>query len=715
MFWLSVIDKLENRGVDSSAIFRMFAFIDSFEPPIELPVVLNSFRRTIPHIQKLIDYYPTCSASTDCEQWYKICSAILSSRDFDDLLLRTVRDGKMPLIGYYSISPVYVALWQRPESDDCKDSYFKLLAHLLIIVRILRDRIECKLGHDIEEYRKGIPGAIGRALLDARNLTIDYNLPLLKSLPDDLCIPPDELLAFLDPLPHCEHIVTLIREMLKLGRRPHQRKQLVQPDNDIHSYKNNPAEFIRVSTNIDPEQNSAFQATVLQTPFVNSERAKEIEKVGCTPNEDLSQTEIVTSSIGGEQHTKPRSTHQKLKNKRKAKAQLAMLNQRLTSRWEVLSQYEVSSCLSAIADIIEHREQSAYLPRDAHSLEIAAFLTTLFWLGQRIEDVVEFRLYTHKPGPRDNKPGFVAISGSPGYWWIKPATPLRIRLPDEKQLRQAHKTASCLSLNSSVGVEQIISEYVVKEHRNHSRYLFSKKIEIYQLMIGRFVSVVNSRHATRLTLNRISDCMFNAIEQHPDADLTAAMYIVGREHFLGRNPSYYTAITASKLQSIYQNVCKTIRDRHFIEKPRERQVKINSEFNPQLNNCSEYIGSPFCPTSATVRALVAALKGSLTKAASSPAGIMKLLRLHNSMTRYTAFMIAFGTGFRAIRDPFLSAAEIDWKTGFAVLSDKDNEDGYNSRLIWIPPDCLQQLLLFKEHQKNLLSVFPYLYQISSLG
>lgn len=78
------------------------------------------------------------------------------------------------------------------------------------------------------------------------------------------------------------------------------------------------------------------------------------------------------------------------------------------------------------------------------------------------------------------------------------------------------------------------------------------------------------------------------------------------------------------------------------------------------------------------------------------------MRLHNNVTRYTAFLIAFSTGFRAIRDPFLSAAEIDWQSGFAVLSDKDNEDGYNSRLIWLPPVCLQQLQLFREHQQNAL-------------
>ena len=221
-------------------------------------------------------------------------------------------------------------------------------------------------------------------------------------------------------------------------------------------------------------------------------------------------------------------------------------------------------------------------------------------------------------------------------------------------------------------------------------------------MISKFISLVNSRHATRLTANRISDYLFDAVERHPGADLTTAMYIVGREHFLGRNPSYYSAIPKQKLQSIYQEVCKSIQDCHFIERPREGQIRINSELATRLQRGSEYIGSPFCPKSETVQGLVVALKESLAKATGAPTSILKLLRMHNSMTRYTAFMIAYGTGFRAVRDPFLSAAAVDWKSGFAAISDKDNEDGYNSRLIWIPPDCLQQLKLFKEHQQNLL-------------
>ena len=704
MFWKTTINVLMNRGVDSDALGTMLSFVDAFEPPIELQTVLSGFSKTLPYISTLIPHYPTNDASLYHEEWKKICQKILTAPEFTEPLENTRKAGKQPLRGHYDDSPIYVALWYRPKELDLHSAYYHLLAHILIITRILRDR------ESEQEYRKlpiderdDYKTSITSALLAVRNLGNDENKLVLRSLAD-LQVPPEQLLSKIREIPALEKVCVIIKFLLKLRKQPHRQKrdQQKEPELALVPHLDLPANTTETTSNLDPDQTGAFCASLMQLPQLTTERAKEIERDGCSSNEEISAVEIIVPRVRSTNNKHPRSSGQKAQEKRKVKTKLSMLNQRLTSRWEILSLYEVSSCLSAIADIIVNKDKSVYLPKDIHPIELAALLTTLFWLGQRVEDAIKFSLYTHPPDKEDKEPGFAAIAGSQGYWWMKPATPLRLRLPDEKQQSQACHTVSHFSLCSSIGIEQIISDYIAQEHKNRSRYLFSKKLEIYQVMISKFTSLVNSRHATRLTANRISDYLFDVIERHPGADLTAAMYIIGREHFLGRNPSYYTAITTSKLQSIYQNVCKDIRDCHFKERPREGQIKIDVAFNLQQEKCSDFIGSPFCPTPATVQGLVVTLKESLSKATAAPSGILKLLRLHNSMTRYTAFMIAYGTGFRAVRDPFLSAAEIDWKTGFAVLSDKDNEDGYNSRLIWIPPDCLQQLMLFKEHQKNLL-------------
>jgi len=165
-------------------------------------------------------------------------------------------------------------------------------------------------------------------------------------------------------------------------------------------------------------------------------------------------------------------------------------------------------------------------------------------------------------------------------------------------------------------------------------------------------------------------------------------------------------LSIEHLQNLFGDVCRGIRDRHLSETPRENQKKIDVPFIRQIDpEQPTHVGSPFRPTQETVANLAKKLKSSLVEVDKSGSSVWKLMRLHNNMSRYTAFLVAFSTGFRAIRDPFLSAAEIDWVTGFAVLSDKDNEDKYNSRLIWLPPQCLLQLKYFREHQLNTMYRF----------
>ena len=149
--------------------------------------------------------------------------------------------------------------------------------------------------------------------------------------------------------------------------------------------------------------------------------------------------------------------------------------------------------------------------------------------------------------------------------------------------------------------------------------------------------------------------------------------------------------------------------KHYKEQLHENDFRGEKSLAPILPELkAKYIGSPYKPMCSAVQNLVTELKTKLIDATQAETSVLKLMRLHNNMTRYTSFLIAFSTGFRAIRDPFLSSAEIDWNSGFAALSDKDNEDGYNTRLIWLPQVCLDQLRFFREHQHSALFRFNIL-------
>ena len=712
--WEKIGDHLDTKGFDKDDFQTLMKFIDAIDHPIELPRVLENLLQIIPALASLSKLYSGFDLGIHLREWQAICLELKSAHAIQKMLIVPKKRGKMPLRGYYDKNPVYVAIWQRPGSPSDQRTYFQLLAHALIAVAILRERTDRQKNHGVLEQELDHFN-INSALLAVRNLSVPENLFILEALPD-LTVGPETLLGIFEK--SCDDLAplkVLLKYLLHIRRPPHRqehgslqpREQLIKPNPRNHL----PARMSEIHSNHDPEQEEAANTfDLLQLPAVEEKKARDIESLGCSPTEISSGVEIISPRMKEADYKQVKSPGQKVGNKRRIKTQLAMLNQRLTSRWEVLSLYEVSVCLTAIADLIVQKEKSKYLPDNTSSRELSALLSTLFWFGQRPEKVIKLKIYTYAPSTDDTDPGFVTITEQDCYWWTKPAVPERKKLPDEVQQSQAYITVSNFALFSGIGIEPITSAYNVNSHRRRSTKLFPKDLTVYKKMLSDFFSYVNSHHATRLTANRVSDYLFDVISRQEGADLATAMFIIGREHFLGRNPSYYTSIPVTHLQALYKKVCGEVRQRHFSERPRDNQRPIDNDLpeHGEKKDQASHVGSPFRPTQQTVSNLVSELQTSLDKAEKSGLSALKLMRLHNNMSRYTAFLIAYSTGFRAIRDPFLSSAEIDWDSGFAVLSDKDNEDSYNSRLIWLPPVCLQQLRLFRQHQQNALYRFNVL-------
>lgn len=74
-----------------------------------------------------------------------------------------------------------------------------------------------------------------------------------------------------------------------------------------------------------------------------------------------------------------------------------------------------------------------------------------------------------------------------------------------------------------------------------------------------------------------------------------------------------------------------------------------------------------------------------------------LVKFHNRMAIYTSAMLGFATGYRAILDPFPKGSSLDRESGFLVINDKDYEDLYHSRIVWLPPDCIKQIDNYHAH------------------
>jgi len=456
-FWKEIGNYLESKGHDQESLRKLLAFIDAIESPIELLRILPNLPKLFSCIDNLLGHYPELSTGIDPDIWKTICSTIAAHPDLAEMVSPFQKKGKMPLHGYYGTNPAYVAVWQRPSAPTDQRTYFFLIAHILLAITILKERVD--------EQKVPVPdfhGNRGAALLAVRNLASDENLTILESLPD-LNVPPEKLLEILNKSDeHLSPLRVIFKYLLELRQPPHRQEGEVsrtprkreQIDPRIHL----PAELSTLENNLDPGQSST-SVDLFHLPSHGEHERKESEKIGCAPSESCSGVEIVSPRDVDPEAKQVRSPSQKAVASRTIKTQLAMLNQRLVSRWEVLSLYEVSSFLTAVADLIIHGNRSTYLPKNADPIELAALATSIFWLGQRIDRIAGLKLYIHAESKNSTAPGFVSITGH-GYWWIKPAVPQRSLLPDDVQRLQAHEVDDNFPLTSGINIEQIIGRYV---------------------------------------------------------------------------------------------------------------------------------------------------------------------------------------------------------------------------------------------------------------
>jgi len=712
IFWDLIESHINTKAISPTALCSFREFIEAPEPPTELRRVLANFHFLFARLISIVPYYDLHLAKEISPEWKTVCKEILDHPDCDSLLSRLHKSGKKPLTGIYNTNKVYVAIWTRPTDTLNCESYFSLLAHILLAVSTLRKWMEEQRQNEelTDEDRDDYNDRIKRVFLSIRNLADAKNSYVLKALPSLVTTPQEILEIIQDGGEQLSEIVPLFRFLLKI-RRPVHRHPVESPGPRIRvvaPYLKYPAIIVGMGTNLDPEQEPFVPLIeVLSTPMFSQKESDEIESFGCDPAESVSGAEIAHSSEILKEVLTPQ---QKAGRARQVKNQLSMRNQLLPYRWETLSLHEISSFLEAVSDLMDKGDISSFSPANGNAIELGALLTTIFWLGQRIERAVKLKCYQGDFSSKETEPGFVVAGDEScsSYWWIVPATRFRKYFPDEHQVTKTCPVDNAYPIVSGIGIEQNIDTYVSNFRKGESEYLFNHEVVYYEAAVEEFLNQVKKHFGTqsRLTVNRISDYLFDNISHRDRSDLTTAMYLTGRHHFLGINPSSYTATKISILQKTYRNVCTDILSRHSKERPNEG---IKTTLQPTtLPEIKKFVGSPFVPTQDTVKTMASHLRDRLKILSSTKPSVLRLMRIHNTMTLYTAYLIGFCTGFRAVRDPFLSAAEIDWQSGFAILSDKDNEDCYNSRLIWIPPVCLKQLRLFQDHLQNTLYRFSNL-------
>lgn len=700
--WKTLAEILEAQGIKQECVYSLLECIDAPDKLIAFRKIAENLHKVLgllEHIVQKDKYVPETVKDKVkyIDDWREICAAIVAEpepcvRKIPDFDRQPTKPDNAPLVNNFRSHGLYVTLWYSASAEELEVIFNQLLAQVVYAFLLLRQR---EYEGEIFESNKY------DSLRSARNLLKNLNSNFLAQYPSTI----DSLPVYLNRLrkitdnPWVQFHIVLFHYATK-GREGITR--------DRERYSRPAVEMNLPIPNRDPEQIAGTPSTrILQMPALDKNEERELLESGCCAEEGRAAVELMSHSYPGRQPMDGRTPSQHLRRMRSRAAQIACHNQLLPYRWENLSLHDVAHYIAAISDVYHGSDNALLQPDRMPALELAAFLSAIFWICCPLKKIRHLKLYSVNQMQTATGNGFVYRAESNGHWMIKPAKPTSSQPLTDEQRYHAIPVQEILPLESGLHIEKIIKQYIEEVRGlpgSTPRILFDKSGLIYYRALSAFIAAVNQRHNCRLTPGRLSDHMLDALAHHPGSDLVSASLITGRYHYLAVNPLHYTALPVSYLQKIYRGVCGTIAQQTLKELGPNRNSSLllsHGTSIESLHATDPHVGSHYRPGRQVVKNLIDKMQSSLDTAKQKSWGLEKVLRLHNNLTLYTSLMFGFATGFRAVREPFFIDSHIDRHTGLALISDKDNGDFYNARIVWLPPHCIDQYDLYQSHIESL--------------
>lgn len=652
--------------------------------------VTAQFLKLVPFLEKIshLEAISEFICDKDLEVCKMVAISIQGKRAEIERLVPTAasQNEKVPYKGLHTHFPLYSCLGKSFLDHENSQKYLILQAYLVYSTSILRRRKDqSSYLHKSKEYKS----IIYESSLLVRKLLAKHKHDSRANLPEYLPILSGEYYGMIERSGELLEPIRKLLEYVFSGKRA-----------PTYVKSGEKKEFRTVSHTIndalDPELSKYAEKVDLYQPIASAVRKK------MNPQESTRGFEFLQiSNRNNPMEGLPPEQHKF--RKQYYLSSIAMHNQRLPHRWEMLNLYEVSLFLEVVEQlsngICPYYKQSRYIGQ----LELGAVAATIFLRSLPVENIGTINLNDGAYG-EIAPPGYRYYHDKIGCWVARPP-----KLPIDTTLGKQFFAGAELRrefyyLSSGTMLETIVDKYIANNVKKSSgKKLFHKDYTEYKERLEQILKGLNGKFKTRLTLKRVEYYLFNVLTRENGGDLTTAMLLTGRDDFLGMPPLHYTAYPVSKLQVMYRDCCVRLWGAHSKESTsRSSDSKIDSDHSRPVNKWFGTAGSAYRPRRKVVRKMVKSLQNRICKTAEMPIGLHKYLLLHNNIMRYTAIMFSFATGFRAVTSPVLPPAQIDNATGFAVISDKDGIDYYNARIVWLPPVCRTQYKLYMEHLQSLL-------------
>jgi len=374
--------------------------------------------------------------------------------------------------------------------------------------------------------------------------------------------------------------------------------------------------------------------------------------------------------------------------------QTSVNNQMLPNRWNIMTSYEIEILLTRLKHILTEINAKQYLsPRDLKLLEGITLLFVMLATGSDLDRALKLTItnssfLTHLD--------FIFQPDSKSYT-LKNNTLLYRTSPTRTQDQKSRNHLRRIVLPDLLDTYSFIDALIKHKNIQDDSLLFRKGKQSH---LQNLKAILKSLPVgNRITIHKISTLLFNSVLYVTAGDVTMASLITCTSHHLSRTPLHYTTLCIDEIIDIHRlsliNIQKTAR-----YQPDNIQEALNSTHTNVITN--KFFGSRLCPQKKAIKSLISNLSKQI-RLGPKQRDLEGIIDYHNIYTVYTSQMLSFATGIRAIRDPYISDRNIIKETGIALITDKDGEDFYNSRLVWLNRSVLKQLEYYAEHRSLLLN------------
>jgi len=368
---------------------------------------------------------------------------------------------------------------------------------------------------------------------------------------------------------------------------------------------------------------------------------------------------------------------------------ITMENQMLKGRWSTMTMWEAVTLVQFCENEFNHILRTETKAGKFLALESLVLLMIMLWTGSSLERALKTSM-RNKSEIENSELTYIADTNE---WRIENDLVSRAHTPTKEEIDHSRIREKVSFLPDIANLSPFLE---VLRPNNRLNMFRTNSIKKYRKTIKKILSKLPNGH--RATESTISNFIFNLIVNKYNHNIAAACLATATRHRLGQSILHYSTPNHAYIRSIYIQTVQPVR-----QLIKTKVASNTKEYNISIDTTSPYIGSDYCPTTASINTLIKKLTKNVASTLKNRTQ-SSIINYHNSFTIYTLQMLSYALGFRSVKDAFIKHSDINTQTGLVLISDKDNAQHYHSRLVWVPDVIQQQLKNYADHQAHITSL-----------